>query len=121
MPSVSKANHAARRYVGWLQRRAAAILVASALVQGLATYLCLYQLPLHADFASLLPQNAPSVRDLHRLEQRVRSQDTILALVVAPDPAQRAALAAELSQQFRDLPADLVARVEVDDADTRAF
>jgi len=75
--------------VAWLVRHAAAIAIASALVFAASVYLIVFRLPLRADFAALLPADAPSVRDLRRLEQRVVAQDTVLVVISAPDPAAR--------------------------------
>ena len=109
------------RYVGWLQRRARAIFILSALVVAGALYLVAARLPLYADFAYLLPRDAPAVRDLDALSARRDAKDTMLLLVVAPDAATRAAAAAEATAGVRALGPDLVARVDADDATTRAF
>ena len=110
-----------RRYVDWLVRRYAAIVAACAVVLGVAVYLTAFHLPLHADFSHLLPQDASSVRDLRKLEARVSSQDTLLVIVDADDPATRAAVAGEMAERIRALPPDLVSRLEDDDAETRRF
>ncbi|HET9626874.1 MAG TPA: MMPL family transporter [Kofleriaceae bacterium] len=110
-----------RRYVAWIQRHTIAIvLVHVALLVG-ALDLIAFHLPLFADFSYLLPQDAPAVRDLRKLEARVKANDTALAVVVAPDPASRAAAAHELAEGIRVLPPALVERVIDDDSDTRAF
>ena len=109
------------RYVRWLDRRAKRIFGASALVVAGALYLIAFHLPLYADFSYLLPRDAQAVRDLDRLEARRAAKDTMLMLVVAPDPATRAAAAQQALAGVRALPPDLVARVDADDADTRAF
>ena len=111
----------AKRYVAWVRRRARWIFVASMLTLGLSVYLIARHLPLYADFAALLPPDAPAVRDLRRLEARVQDKDTALVLLQAPDPATRDAAATELAAKLRALPPSLVTRVEDDDAATRAF
>ena len=120
MPAGSSLDRA-HRYVAWLRRRARAIYAASAVVLALSIYLIAFHLPLHADFAALLPPDAPAVRDLRRLEARVQDKDTALVLIEAADPTARAAAAAMLATRLRALPPDLVTRVEDDDAVTRAF
>jgi len=111
----------ARRYVQWLRRAGGLVIVATlALVIG-AGYLVAFRLPLHADFAYLLPPDAPAVRDLRRLEARVRTQDTVLVIIVANDPATRAAAATDLAARLRALPPALVAQVEDDDAALRDY
>jgi predicted RND superfamily exporter protein len=111
----------AQRYVRWLTRRSAWIMLAAFLVLQAALYLTVFHLPLRADFSHLLPEDAPSVVDLRRLEQRVSAQDTLLVIVEAPTPELRAAVAAELTAAIRALPPELVSGVSADDAETRAF
>ena len=115
------AHQAAERYVAWLVRRGVAILVAATLLFGIGAYLAAFHLPLRADFSHLLPEDAPSVRALRRLEARVSSQDTLLVVVAAADPAVRARVAAAMTERIRALPPALVSRIEADDAETRAF
>jgi hypothetical protein len=111
----------ARRYVDWLGRHAAAIIGVHAALLVASLYLIGFHLPLYADFAYLLPQDAPAVIDLHRLEARVATSDTVLVIVEAPTPADRAAATAELGPLLRALPASLVTRIDEDQAEARAF
>jgi predicted RND superfamily exporter protein len=114
-PAVS----VARRYVAWLDRRALAIVCASlALLLG-ALYLIAFRLPLFADLSYLLPQDAPAVRGLRALEQRMVTKDTTIVIVSAPSPAARGAAADQVIAAARALPADLVDRVDADDRDIR--
>ncbi len=108
-------------YVRWLDRRARRIFVVSALVVASALYLIAFHLPLFADFSYLLPRDAPAVRDLDALAARRAAKDSMLLLVVAPDAATRAAATGQAAAAVRALDPDLVARVDADDADTRAF
>jgi predicted RND superfamily exporter protein len=110
-----------RRYVAWLKRHTIAILLAHAALLAVAVDLIAFHLPLFADFSYLLPQDAPAVRDLRRLEARVKATDTTLALVTAPTSAQRAAAVAELAAGLRTIPATLIERVIDDDSEARAF
>src|SRR5262249_55474685 len=61
------------------------------------------------------------VRDLRRLEARVKANDIVLALITAPSSGARAAAAKELAEQVRTLPPDLVESVIDDDSEARAF
>ncbi len=91
---------------------------------GGAAYLAVFHLPLESDFSHLLPDDAPSVRDAERLAQRMPAQDTMLMLIVAPDPTSRAAATHQAIAGIAKLRAEdpqLVTRIEIDDADTRAF
>jgi hypothetical protein len=114
-------SQVARRYVAWLGRHAGSIIAAHLLVFGAALYLIAYHLPLYADFSYLLPQDAPAVRDLRRLEARVKANDTALVVVTAPSADQRARAVRELAAGLRALPAPLIERVVDDDSESRAF
>ena len=109
------------RYVGWLERHGRAVLVATAAIVAASMYLAAFHLPLHADLSDLLPTKTPAIRDLRRLEARVAAKDTMVAIVVAPDAALRAATAGELADEIGKLDGTLVARVDGDDAEVRAF
>jgi predicted RND superfamily exporter protein len=111
----------ARGYVAWLTRHARGIVVASAALVGVSIYLAAFHLPVYADLSDLLPSDVPAIRDLRRLEARLAAKDTMVAVVVAPTAGERAAVAGELAARVRGLDATLVARVESDDATTRAF
>ena len=111
----------ARRYVAWVRRRALAIIAAHGVVLAAAIYLIAYRLPLYADFSYLLPQDVPAVRDLRKLEARVKSSDTVLVVLQAPSAESRAASAREMSTGLRTIPNELVERVDDDDSETRAW
>ncbi len=118
---ASRLDHLSRPYVAWVRRRALAIvLVHIALLAG-GLYLITHHLPLYADFSYLLPQDAPSVRDLRKLEARVKATETALVLVAAPSPERRAAAAAAVATGIRALPRDLVEQVVTDQAELRSF
>ena len=109
------------RYISWVGRYAWTILAAHAVLLGLAVYLIAFRLPLFADFSYLLPQDAPSVVDLRRLEARAKTTDTVLVVIAAPSSPERAAAAAEMATGIRGLARELVDAVEDDDAEVRAF
>ncbi len=110
-----------RRYVAWIRRHVVAVIVAHAVVLGLAGYLIAFKLPLFADFSYLLPQDAPSVKDLRRLEARVKATDTMLYVAQTPSPDVRRVVVKELADALRALPKDLVSEVEDDDLEIRTF
>ena len=111
----------ARRYVAWVQRHSIAIIAAHLVLLAVAVELIAFHLPLFADFSYLLPQDAPAVRDLRRLEARVKANETELAVVTAASSAERAAAVRDLAAGLRTLPPTLVERVVDDDSDVRAF
>lgn len=118
---ASSAVERANRYVAWLGRHARAVIAGHVALLALSVYLVAFHLPLHADFSHLLPDDAPSVRDLRRLESRIVATDTMLFIVQAPSPELRAVATHELAAEMRKLPRDLVEHVEDDDAEIRAF
>jgi predicted RND superfamily exporter protein len=105
--------------VAWVRRHAIAIIAAHALLLAGALYLIAFRLPLRADFSHLLPDDAASVRDLRRLEDRVKAGDSVLVVMEAPDAATRAVAAAQLVAGIRRAPRELVEAVEADDAELR--
>jgi uncharacterized protein len=109
------------RYVAWCRRRASAIIAAHLVIVAIATALIAFRLPLYADFSYLLPQDAPAVRDLRKLEARVKTPDIVLVVIEAPTAPLRAAATAELATAIAAFPRDLVERVIADDAEQRAF
>ena len=109
------------RYVAWVRRNAIAIIAAYAVALGAAVYLIAFRLPLFADFSYLLPQDVPAVRDLRKLEARVKSTDTVLAIVRAPTPEARARTVSELATGIGWIRPQLVERVDADDTELRAF
>ena len=114
-------SQVARRYVAWIKRHTLAIILAHLALLAVGVDLIAFHLPLYADFSYLLPQDAPAVRDLRRLEARVKANDTVLALISAPSAETRAAAAKDLADHLRTLPPDLVERVIDDDSEARAF
>jgi predicted RND superfamily exporter protein len=111
----------ARRYVAWIDRHVSALVGAHLLVLAASIYLIVYHLPLLTDLASLLPQDAPAVRDMRRLEDRLPSNDTVLVVVQAPDPDHCAAASRAMAAALHAIPHDLVTRIDEDDPDARAF
>ncbi|HSD88395.1 MAG TPA: MMPL family transporter [Kofleriaceae bacterium] len=111
----------ARRYVAWLARRASAVMAAYGVLLALALYLIAFRLPLFADFSYLLPQDVPAVRDLRKLESRVKAADTILVLVRAPTPQAQAAATQQMIDGLKAESSPLIERVLGDDAGSRMF
>ena len=111
----------AHRYVAWVGRHAAAIIVAHVAVAAVAVYLIAFHLPLFADFSYLLPQDAPAVQDLRRLEARVKTSDTVLVLIQAPDPVVRERVQRAVAAGIRALDKALVEYVDDDDPASRAY
>ena len=109
------------RYVAWLARNTRAIVLVSVAAMIASGLLVRFHLPLEADLSHLLPDDAPSVRDAEALAARMPAKDTMIALVVAPTPEVRAAVAGQLLGAIRALDADLVESVDSDDAELRAY
>jgi len=109
------------RYVAWLTRNTRAIVIASVCAVVASALLVRFRLPLEADLSHLLPDDAPSVRDAETLAARMPAKDTMIAIVVAPTPEQRAVVAGQLLAGIRGFDRDLVDSVESDDAELRAY
>jgi uncharacterized protein len=118
---VASPDVLARRYVAWLRRRAGTVIVGSLVLLALAVYLIAYKLPLYADFSYLLPQDVPAVKDLRKLEARVKSSDTALVVIQANSPDQRAGATQMMLDGVRKITPELVERVDGDEAEARAF
>ncbi len=111
----------AQRYVTWVRRRALAIILAHVVLVAGAVYLIVNHLPLRADFSYLLPQDTQSVKDLRRLEARVRAGDSALVVVEARTPEDRAGIVDALVDGIRKIRPELVESVEADDSELRTF
>lgn len=111
----------ARRYVAWLQKRAFAVIAAYTLLLAGALYLIAFKLPLFADFSYLLPQDTPAVKDLRKLEARVRASDTMLVIVQGMTPELREQAVTEMMEGIVAAKSPLVQRVTGDEKETREF
>jgi uncharacterized protein len=120
-PQSPESRSLAGRYASWLDRRAGLVALGALVVLAGSLFLVTTRLRLFADFSYLLPQDAPAVRDLRRLEERLAAKDTVLVVVVAPDTVTRAAAAAQVAASVRAIDHALVERVETDDKVTRDF
>jgi hypothetical protein len=118
---VADRDAPARRYILWIRLRASAILAATLAVVAVSTLLIVRYLPLYADFSYLLPQDAPAVRDLRRIEARVKSSDTVLVIVRGSSPGVVASATTDMLAGARALPPALVDRVDGDNAAARAY
>jgi uncharacterized protein len=111
----------ARRYVAWLGRRTRVLFAASLLALVASVYLIANHLPLYADFSYLLPQDTAAVRDLRKLEARVKSADTVLVIVQAPDAAARESATRAMLAGIEAKRSPLIERVVGDDTGGREF
>src|SRR5262249_5781068 len=110
----------AYRYASFIDRHRWPILVAAFLLTAVSGWLA-SKLPLHGDFAYLLPQDAPSVVSLHELEKRVKNLGTVLIAVQSDDPKLRAGAAQDLRDRLEQIQDGLVAEVSFDDSAARQF
>jgi predicted RND superfamily exporter protein len=109
------------RYVRALERRGSSVFAIAALLVAASIYLAAFHLPVHADFADLLPADAPSVRAVNELASRMPAKDTMLMLIVAPDAQTRAAAAQDAMVGMQTIGPALLQRVEATDDETRSF
>jgi predicted RND superfamily exporter protein len=104
-----------------VKRHSLAIIAAHVVLLAGAVYLIAFRLPLFADFSYLLPQDAPAVRDLRRLEARVKTSDTVLAVIEAPSAEARAAAQTELVAGLHEVSPDLIEAIDDDDLELRSY
>ncbi len=110
-----------RRYVAWLSRHSLGVVIACGVLVAASIYLAAFHLPLQADFAALLPADAPAVKAAEKLAQRAPARDTMLMIVSAPDPATRAAAAQVALDGVAAIDRELIENVETDDGALRAL
>jgi predicted RND superfamily exporter protein len=100
--------------------RAWVTLVLSWLV-AVAAVVVMTGLQVHGDFASLLPPDTKSVKDLHALEARTRVLADYMVGVEANDPAQRATAAQVMRAELEKLDPALVSGITADERAPRQF
>ena len=110
----------AYRYAAFIDRFRWPIMVGALVLTAVSGWLASH-LPLHGDFAYLLPQDAPSVVSLHELEKRVKNLGTVMVAVESDDPALRSAAAQDLRDRLEEIQDGLVAEVSFDDGAARQF
>ncbi len=118
-----RAGRSLRRFLaiaGWLVAHRRAVLSVS-LALAVASAWLASRLPLHSDFADLLPPDAPSVRQLHALDARVQVPSTFMIGIESADPAARRAAFSALRPRLEALPKQLVGGVVVDESTARQF
>jgi uncharacterized protein len=100
--------------------RAWITLVLSWAIAALAVFV-MTGLQVHGDFASLLPPDTKSVKDLHALEARTRVLADYMVGVEADDPVQRSAAAKVMRAELEKLDPALVSGITADDHAQRQF
>jgi len=100
--------------------RAWVTLVLSWLVAAVAVFV-MTGLQVHGDFASLLPPDTKSVKDLHALEARTRVLADYMVGVEADDPAQRGPAAMAMRAELEKLDPALVSGITADEHGARQF
>ncbi len=113
-----------RRWIAWLVdlqvRRPFAPL---ALVAVVTVFFALHaaRLTLRTEYEALLPENAPSVLELHRLERRTSASQTVLVLLEGPERAELRRMGDEVAVALRALGPDVVSSAEDGTQSARAF
>ncbi len=111
---------AALRFAGWIDRYRWAVLAVS-FVLAMGMGVLAERLPVYGDFSDLVPQDAPSVRQLHELEKRVHNFGTVMLAVVTDDPVQRSQAAQALRDRVALIDDGLISDISFDDKVTRQF
>lgn len=100
------------RYTAWLQRRYPWVLLAAVVLTALGG-LSASRFTLDTDFAALLPQDEPSIRDLERAKERMGKGFTNLIVAVeSQDPESNRLLVDKLVGAYRTLPPELLSHLK---------
>jgi predicted RND superfamily exporter protein len=108
------------RLVDWQLRRPVSALLAVAVVTMVFAVLA-SRLTLRTRYDALLPDDAPSVQELRRLEQRAAASQTVLVVLEGPDRAALRGLGDALVPALLALGPDEVTSAESGPHDARAF
>lgn len=100
---MSASSEQGARYHRFIGRRAGAVLVAAALIAGVAAWFAT-KLGLRTAFTELLPSNDPGVVTLHNTEKRLPDMSLLLVGIHSPDPAANERYAEVLTEKIRALP-----------------
>ena len=105
----------AKRYVTWIDKHAALVLVISLAVAVAGGWIAA-RLHLQSDLTSLLPPSQP-MREatVKAIQQRARPFGTVQVVVESGDAALTARAAERCATRLRTLPPDLVAQFSIDD------
>ncbi len=103
------------RYAEWIDRHRRAVLAVAGVLAVVAGVLA-SRLTVYSDFSYLLPQDAPSVRQIRELETRVHNFGIVMLAVVSDDPVQRAAAAQALRDRIAAIDDGLIADISFDDS-----
>lgn len=79
------------------------------------------RLTLNTRFDALLPENAPSVIELHRLEKRTNSSQSVLIVLESPDREKNRAFGDALTKELGTIDPSLVSSAEDGTHAARAF
>src|SRR5262249_46886335 len=104
-----------------LQHRYSARFIVAAFLVTLGMLPFITRLKLNSDFTALLPQNAPSVRDLDRIKQRVKGLATLTLAVHGGQIEDIRAFVRRLAPRLEKLEAEKVVGVDWNLADMKKF
>jgi predicted RND superfamily exporter protein len=97
----------AERYLAFLQKRYLWVLLIGLLATALGAWSA-SRFTLKTDFASLLPQDEPSIRDVNRAKKRMGGLSNMIVAVEGDDPAANKRLIDDLAARFEKLPEEYV-------------
>ncbi|MBN2493059.1 MAG: MMPL family transporter [Deltaproteobacteria bacterium] len=96
-----------RRYVDWLQRYYGWVLLAGLLLTVVGS-LSAARFELRTDFAELLPQDEPSIKDLERAKQRMGGLSNLIVTVEGDSPEANRKLVDDIATKLERLPKDTI-------------
>jgi predicted RND superfamily exporter protein len=107
------------RYASWVERRRAWILVVALLLTAVGGVLA-SRLPLKADFSELLPEQAPSVRILNQIQERMGGISTLVVAVEGGDWKARQQFVERAVELLRArIPSDQLSYIDYKITDAR--
>ena len=95
-------------------------LIAVALVTVVFGYFA-SKLELRTRYDALLPESQPSVQELHRVEERTASAQTVIVLLEGPDRAANRAMGDAVVTRLLELGPDIISSAEDGTQEARAF
>lgn len=98
------------RYIRFLMTRTGTILL-GATVLTIAAGFAGARFQVKTDFAELLPQDEPSIKDLARAKQRVGGMSNLIIAVTGDDPRANRRLVDDLVERLHSLPRDVVGKL----------
>jgi predicted RND superfamily exporter protein len=107
-------------YAAFLQRRYGTVLIVGLVLTALGAWSA-SRFELRTDFAELLPQDEPSIRDLNRAKERMGGLANLIVSVEGQDPKANRRLIDALVEKYESLPEEFVTYLKYHINDEKEF